>query len=168
MPAKALSFSGDSVIGCGAGPAAAGGALLSTAGAGAAAANCGAPGEIKSEKPRDLSPDLQEGDLEELVAGNTAFAMELYKSLREEGKNTFFSPHSISTALAMAYAGARGDTEAQMAGALRFTLPQDRLGMYRSGRVDFDRASSFIGQAKHEFAFRRDLAINGGLPLHFA
>ena len=45
---------------------------------------------------------------------------------RQEG-NLFFSPYSISTALAMTYAGARGVTEAQMAEALHFSLPQEAL-----------------------------------------
>jgi len=64
---------------------------------------------------------------EALVEGNTAFAVDLYSKLREEEGNLFFSPYSISTALAMTYAGARGNTEKQMAQVLHFTLPQCRL-----------------------------------------
>ena len=62
-----------------------------------------------------------------LVEGNTAFALDLYQQLRQEEGNLFFSPYSISTALAMTYAGARGVTEAQMADALHLLLPQDAL-----------------------------------------
>src|SRR5262249_50750690 len=55
-------------------------------------------------------------------------AFELYSRLRsEQAGNLFFSPQSISTALAMTYAGARGDTAAEMARTLHFSLPQDRL-----------------------------------------
>jgi serpin B len=61
------------------------------------------------------------------VHGNTAFALDLYGQLRAQEGNLFFSPYSISTALAMTYAGARGDTEAQMAHALRFDLDQEKL-----------------------------------------
>ncbi len=61
------------------------------------------------------------------VAGNSDFAVALYGQLRNQNGNLFFSPESISTALAMAYAGARGDTASQMAKALHFTLPPEQL-----------------------------------------
>jgi serpin B len=62
-----------------------------------------------------------------IVKGDTEFALKLYGQLRKEEGNLFFSPFSISTALAMTYAGARGDTADEMAKALDFTLSQDRL-----------------------------------------
>jgi serpin B len=62
-----------------------------------------------------------------VVEGNNAFAVELYNQLRNQSGNLFFSPESISTALAMAYAGARGDTASETAETLHFTLPPDRL-----------------------------------------
>src|SRR6202453_1254768 len=62
-----------------------------------------------------------------LVEGDNAFAVELYGHLRNQSGNLFFSPESISTALAMAYAGARGDTASEMAKTLHFTLPPDQL-----------------------------------------
>jgi len=47
------------------------------------------------------------------------FAFSLYRHLAlAPGDNVFFSPYSVSTALAMTWAGARGDTAAQMAKAL--------------------------------------------------
>ncbi len=62
-----------------------------------------------------------------VVDGNTAFALDLYHRVRTQGGNLFFSPYSISTALAMTYAGARGQTEKEMACVLHFTLPQAQL-----------------------------------------
>jgi serpin B len=62
-----------------------------------------------------------------VVEGNNAFAIDLYGQLRTQSGNLFFSPDSISTALAMTYAGARGDTAAEMAKTLHFTLPPQRL-----------------------------------------
>ncbi len=80
-----------------------------------------------SDKPRDTSPAVGRGDMETLVRGNNAFAFNLYHKLAQKDDNLFFSPYSISEALAMTYAGARGDTEKALAKALNFILPQDRL-----------------------------------------
>jgi len=62
-----------------------------------------------------------------VVEGDNTFAFDLYGQLRHRDGNLFFSPASISTALAMAYAGARGDTASEMAKTLHFTLPQAQL-----------------------------------------
>lgn len=62
-----------------------------------------------------------------VVEGNNAFAVDLYQQLSQGNGNLFFSPESISTALAMAYAGARGETAAEMAKTLHFTLPAAQL-----------------------------------------
>ncbi len=76
----------------------------------------------------ETTPNVAIADLGELVTGNTAFAFDLYQNLSKEGENLFFSPYSISLALAMTYAGARSTTEEQMAETLHFTpLGQDRL-----------------------------------------
>jgi serpin B len=68
-----------------------------------------------------------DADARTLVEGNTAFALDLYQQLRQEEGNLFFSPYSISTALAMTYGGARGKTEAEMALVLYFDLGQGKL-----------------------------------------
>jgi serpin B len=62
-----------------------------------------------------------------VVQGNTEFALSLYAQLGTQAGNLFFSPLSLSTALAMTYAGARGQTAAQMATVLHFPADQQRL-----------------------------------------
>jgi len=87
-----------------------------------------AAGEVlESDKERITSPDVSTSEQALLVEGNSAFAFELYQALREERGNLFYSPYSISLALAMTYAGGRGETAQQMADTLQFLLEQDRL-----------------------------------------
>lgn len=77
----------------------------------------------KSALERDANPDVPAEDLAELVAGHTAFSFDLYHQLAADPGNVVFSPHSVSVALAMTWAGAAGDTATQLADALHFTLP---------------------------------------------
>jgi len=87
-----------------------------------------AAGEVlKSDKERITSPDVNPSEQALLVEGNSAFAFKLYQELKEKGGNLFYSPYSISLALAMTYAGARGETAQQMADTLQFILEQDKL-----------------------------------------
>jgi len=65
-------------------------------------------------------------DLKAAVAGNNAFALDLYSMLKKEKGNLFFSPYSISSALAMTYGGARDDTAEEMAKVLHFALGVDK------------------------------------------
>jgi serpin B len=116
------------------------------------------PGKIaRSQKQRVTSPDVAQPDLVELVGGNSAFALDLYQAIREEEGNLFYSPYSISLALAMTYAGARGETEQQMADTLHYTLPQDRLHSAFNA-LDLELASRGEGaEGKDEQGFRLNI-----------
>ena len=81
----------------------------------------------QSTESRDTAPDVNETDVDTLSTENRTFALDLYQALRQEEGNLFFSPYSISAALAMTYAGAKGDTELQIKETMTFALPQDRL-----------------------------------------
>ncbi len=71
----------------------------------------------------------QDSSLDDLVSGNTRFALDLYQELRAAAEgNLFISPLSISLALAMTYTGANGDTAGQMAETLGFDLAPDDIG----------------------------------------
>ena len=87
---------------------------------GASAADEQSP--TQAEKP-EAKPILSPA----LSRDNARFALALYHELAAEEGNVFFSPHSISTALAMTFAGARGETAEQMASTLRFTLEEAEL-----------------------------------------
>jgi len=75
---------------------------------------------VRSAKARITTPDAPSADVAAVGESNRAFAFELYHQLRTEDGNLFLSPYSVSVALAMTYAGARGDTAAQMRDVLHF------------------------------------------------
>jgi serpin B len=82
--------------------------------------------EAKSTLTRNLSPSS--ADVGAFVAGNSSFAVDIMKALAvKQSGNLVFSPHSISLALAMTYAGADGQTAAEMKKTLHFALDGDRL-----------------------------------------
>jgi len=126
-------------------------------------------GVIKSDKPRITSPQAGESDLTALASGNNAFAFGLYQALRGEDGNLFYSPYSISLALAMTYAGAKDETAKQMANTLHFTLPQDRLHPAFNS-LDLELAQRGQGaKGKDEGGFRLNIvnAIWGQKDHHF-
>ena len=69
----------------------------------------------------------ESSDLKVVVDGNTKFALNLYQKLKDTEGNLFLSPYSISTVLAMTYAGARDNTAKQMAETMHFSLDQKQL-----------------------------------------
>ncbi|NLE75239.1 MAG: serpin family protein [Chloroflexi bacterium] len=81
----------------------------------------------QSANPRQAAPELPPAEIQTLAETNGSFAFALYGALRERKGNLFASPYSISQALAMTYAGARGQTAQQMADALRLILAPERL-----------------------------------------
>jgi serpin B len=84
-------------------------------------------GEILIADRARAASDASAAEIQDLVAGNNAFAFDLYQAIRDGEENLLFSPFSISQALAMVYGGAQGVTAQQMAETLHFTLPQERL-----------------------------------------
>lgn len=89
------------------------------------ACNGGLADTAQSTRAREKNPTVSESDLKTLVDGNNAFGLDLYQTLRSQDGNLILSPFSVSLALAMTYAGARGETETQMADVLNFG-PQDQ------------------------------------------
>ena len=83
---------------------------------------------LQSDQPRNESPAVSTADQQALATGESAFAADLYGRIATDpSANVFFSPYSISMALAMTYNGANGETAQQMASALHFSLPIDHL-----------------------------------------
>jgi serpin B len=119
-----------------------------------------APGlRAQNEQPKS-SP------VSEVVNGNSQFALALYQNINADkastGQNIFVSPYSISTALAMTYAGSRNNTQKQMASALHFNLPEDKLQTGFSSLLAQTKATS----AKH-YKLEVGNAIWGQTGFHF-
>jgi serpin B len=79
---------------------------------------------LQSTLPHDRDSGADPGVVAQIADGNTAFALDLYGALRGGGGNLFFSPFSISVAMAMAWAGANGGTESEIATVFHFPEPQ--------------------------------------------
>src|SRR5687767_7547408 len=80
---------------------------------------------VAARAPRGLSPAPSTEALSRLVAGNTAFAADLHARLRGSPGNFAYSPASISMALGMTYAGAQGETAAQMRRTMHYDVVDD-------------------------------------------
>jgi serpin B len=145
-----------------------------------------APGELlMSSLSRDLSPTVAESIRTELSADNRDFAFDLLGQIRAQANgNIFFSPHSISIALAMTYAGASGGTLDEMGEVMRFTLPEAQLHpafnaldleLARRSEVDVESGdaprlnivNAIWGQNDYPFSttFLDTLAVNYGAGL---
>ncbi|HSN80935.1 MAG TPA: serpin family protein [Polyangiales bacterium] len=130
----------------------------------------GAPGElVQSSKPRITSPDVSAEEVTRLSADNAEFAWAFYRQITKPGENLFFSPHSLSVALAMTWAGARGNTESEMAQAMHFTLGQERLHPAFNG-LDLElrsRAEASSGDGPLPFALEVTNALFGQVGFEF-
>ncbi len=119
-----------------------------------------AAGEELRSRVERAAAEAPPADLQALTAGNTAFALDLYQTLRKDEGNLFFSPHSISLALAMTSAGAASTTAEQMRDTLHFTLSDEQLhaafnaldaALAREEQITLWQANALWGQRDHPF-----------------
>lgn len=92
------------------------------------------------------------GQTEETVKGNNSFAFELFKNVFVSDKNTFISPYSISSAVAMTYGGARGETERQMSKVLHYDLNQVKT------HQGFFELNSILGNLSNDSTIKLSIA----------
>ena len=111
---------------------------------------------IRKDTPRNPGA-ATERDLDSLTRGNRDFAVDLYRKLAAgQERNLCFSPYSISLAFSLVYAGARGDTESQLARVFHF-LPQD--GQHR--------AFNSLDRQLAALAMSSGASVEGGDPFQF-
>ena len=83
--------------------------------------SCGVK-EVKSGLDRVTDPQVTKNELGLCVDNNSAFAFDLYRELADRDDNLLFSPYSLSTAMAMTWAGARDETEQSIAEVFHFEV----------------------------------------------
>ncbi len=79
-----------------------------------------AEGEVAQSPRARVAPEVSPAALAAVTGGQRQFAFALYEQLRTEPGNLILSPYSISTAFALAYAGARGETEQELASVFHY------------------------------------------------
>lgn len=110
----------------------------------------GPQGQVaQSSQPRLAAPNVAAGDLAQLTADNSAFALDLFHVLSSGSGNWLDSPYSLSLALIMAYNGARGETARQMSSTMHLGLPPDRLNP-AFGHLDLNLAARGEGVQNQE------------------
>ncbi|XP_067418687.1 leukocyte elastase inhibitor-like isoform X2 [Emydura macquarii macquarii] len=82
--------------------------------------------------------------MEELSNANTHFALDLFRKLNETNPtgNIFFSPVSISAALAMVLLGAKGNTETQLLKTLHFDVVEELHSRFHTLTADINRSGA--------------------------
>ncbi len=103
--------------------------------------------------PDKIQPNPEDTNV--IVNANNQFSMDLYSKYKSNEENIFFSPYSISSALAMTYEGARGQTANEIISVFHFpenktTLRNGNLGMYNS-----------INQGNNEYTLKTANALWG-------
>lgn len=100
-----------------------------------------------------------ESDIKTFARGNSAFALNLYGQLSPTKGNHFFSSYSISSVMAMSYTGARENTAAEMAKALKFAATPEQLpAAYESLNA---AVQASVHNGGHNLSIANGLCLNG-------
>lgn len=98
-------------------------AFLLIAGAGALAAIYLIPYNPEQPPKADDSGYTEQG-VRDVINANNEFAFELYSKVNSPENNIFFSPYSISSAMAIAYEGSKGKTSEEISSVFHYPSPK--------------------------------------------
>ncbi|MGC9361821.1 MAG: serpin family protein, partial [Candidatus Syntrophosphaera sp.] len=99
---------------------------------------------------------------------NNDFAFQIYQEAERSGENLFFSPYSISSALSMVHAGAKGKTAEGIARAMSFNAPDEARhasfgtmqaelnALGEEGRAEMNVANALFGSDANSGLLRED------------
>lgn len=106
-----------------------------------------------TQPPKSDDTGWSEEGTQEVVDANNQFALELYTELSKNGKeNIFYSPYSISAALAMTYEGAKGETKDEIKSVFHF--PEDSIL-----RPNFAKIYNDINKNEEDYELRTGNAL---------
>jgi len=117
-------------------------------------------GKISLPEPK---PKL--ADINNVVDANNQFALDYYSQLKEKDSgNIFFSPFSISSALAMTYEGAKGQTAEEMRSVFYFPADENLrrteyaaiLGELNKGDKEYKLSTANALWAQKDYQFLTD------------
>jgi serpin B len=100
---------------------------------------------------------ISASDEQEAIKGYSTTALQLYHELGKEPGNIVISPYGIGTAMSMVLAGARGETEAEMARVLNQPLPRERMNTANS--MTLDRMAGLSEEGKGELSVANGLCL---------
>jgi len=118
-----------------------------------------------NELPKPIDEELRcsMGAVECTILANNDFAFDIYDELKGEDENLFISPWSITTALAMTYEGAKGNTQVEMAEVLHMVQPEERLSGFKAiiesinaKQNDYQLSTANVLWAQKDFNFLED------------
>jgi len=125
-----------------------------------------AKAKVPPHKEEEDGPDKT--STEKLVRANNSFTVKFYRHLAGEAgdDNLFVSPFSVSSAISMTYAGARGETASQIESVLGFQMPPRKvhrafstlndkvLAADENAPYQLNTANALWGQEGYEFLKR--------------
>jgi serpin B len=112
---------------------------------------------VQASMPRVESPDVSDTQVAQLIAGNNAFAFDLYHAIAtKERDNLIYSPYSISLAFSMLYAGVQGGTAAEMAQIFHFSSQETQHPAFNV----VDRRLRSLGEARQSEAGGASFELN--------
>jgi serpin B len=103
-----------------------------------------------------------------VAAAINQFTVDIYRAIAGDEGNLFCSPYSVSSALAMVYAGARGDTEREMAAALHFESQETHAALGDLQRRFAEYEKTREGQQPFQLKVSNALWIQTGYALQQA
>ncbi|ELZ82668.1 serine protease inhibitor family protein [Haloferax elongans ATCC BAA-1513] len=117
-----------------------------------------------ADEPPAGEPSVDDERLAALASGNAEFALDLHAHLAsQDDGNQFLSPYSISVALAMTYAGARGETRKQMEEVLHYTLGEDIHPAFSDLQSALEKRETATGPGSEEELDAFQLAVANAL-----